>query len=94
MRECDILISLLGYCAAVIIAGVLYGAMAVLLVFFGASCVAFCIALIVDDDYEDVPDHDSCVGCKHDSKGRLRIYLHGHNQVGKHWKWGKKKNGI
>ena len=29
----------------------------------------------------------------HDSKGRLRRYSHGHNQVGKHWKWGA-KNGI
>lgn len=24
----------------------------------------------------------------HDSKGRKRTYAHGHNQVGKHWKWG------
>lgn len=24
----------------------------------------------------------------HDSKGRLRRYAHGHNQTGKHWKWG------
>jgi len=23
-----------------------------------------------------------------DSKGRRRTYAHGHNQVGKHWKWG------
>lgn len=88
MRECDILISLLGYCAAVIIAGVLYGAMAVLLVFFGASCVAFCIALIVDDDYEDVPDHDSCVGCKHDlGGGCCRINLEAECGKGGHEAW-------
>lgn len=25
----------------------------------------------------------------HDSKGRFRKYAHGHNQTGKHWKWGE-----
>lgn len=30
---------------------------------------------------------------KNEVKGRLRRYSHGHNQVGKHWKWGE-KNGI
>lgn len=29
----------------------------------------------------------------HDTKGRYRRYAHGHNQVGKHWKWGE-KHGI
>lgn len=30
---------------------------------------------------------------QHDSKGRLRTYVRGHNQSGKHWKW-REKDGI
>lgn len=88
MRKCDILIPLLGYCFAAIIAGILYGTMSVLLVFLGGSCTAFCIALISDDIYEDVPEHDSCDGCKHDlGGGQCKINLEAECGKGEHEAW-------
>ena len=88
MRKYGTLISLLGYYAAIIAAGILYGFAAVLFVILGGCCAAFCAALNSDDDYEDVPEHDSCDGCKHDlGGGQCKINLEAECGKGEHEAW-------
>lgn len=91
MNAVWVIISLLGYYASIIIAGICYGFKVSALVIIASCCTAIATARLYNDDSLDESDHDTCEGCKHDlGGGCCRINLEVECGKGEHEAWEEK----
>ena len=75
MKKFGTVVAVLGYAAAMIAAGALFGFKALVLMVVACICTAIAVACIdvveweEDELEDDEPEHDSCDGCKHNIGG-------------------------